>query len=174
MQVRRRWVGLGALVAVVAVTALVTASLVGADSSTGAILNTAPVTKIVYTGGTAPGSNYSVIDRLTLPVGSWAIFAKTTLFATGVTTGVECYLTAPNAVADYAGAGIGVGSKESSVRNLAFTTVTNVPNGGNVDLRCRLTNSAADRTVFAHGTTITAVSVSGTTAMRTVPPSLGS
>ncbi len=169
MNARRKWTGFGLVVFIVVVSAFATASIVGAASGTGAIGNITPAgVKVLYTGGTVPGPGYSIIGRLTLPVGSWAIFGKTELISHGPQTGVECYLSAPG-TQDFNGAEMGGGAKVDALRTLAFTSVSNAPNGGYADLSCRVNTPAADRTVTENGTSITAVSVTGVTATSNFP-----
>ena len=175
MHSRHKWIGALVLAATVAAVALVTASIVSADTSTGAISNLSPAKlKIVHTGGAVPNTSDSVIGRLTLPVGSWAIFADTSLYALGSpATDVQCWLTAPNASPGFDETTMSGQSAVDSVRSLSLSTVTNAPDGGNVDLRCRVTNGAADRLIRERTTRITAISVPGVTSTENPPPALG-
>ena len=175
MKTRRYLLLAGVLAGCIAVASLVTASVVGADSSDGAVSNQTPgATKLYYTGTTNPNTHWGLLGRLTLPVGSWAIVAKTNLFASGPATSAECWLMAPNARPDLGVTALAVSPKSNAIRNLSFSTVSNAPNGGHADLWCKLLNQASTKTVFARGTTITAVSVTGVTQTANAAPPLGS
>lgn len=76
MRVHRRLALAAAIAGCVGITAAVMASLGGAAATDG-IASNSPITKIVYAGGAVPGTGYSVVGRLTLPVGSFAVVAKT-------------------------------------------------------------------------------------------------
>ncbi len=156
----------GVIAVMATVAVLVSAALVGAQSGSGAISNWTPgVTKLHYTGGTVPSPGWTTIGRVTLPAGSWAVFAKTNLSAMGPATSVECWLLAPDGHPDLAIASLtGAAQKYDSIRNLSFQTVTNAPNGGVATVVCRLMAKHANGTVFARGTVLTAVSDSGVTA----------
>src|SRR5262245_61446059 len=156
-----------------AVGAGVAVSALGADSATGAIENLTPSTvKLLHTGGSTPNSQYANLGRLTLPVGSWFISAHTTIRSQAPPTGVDCFLVAPNAQIDHQQLEI-TSTKNDNIAGMSFGTVTNAPNGGNAELFCKVSNSSADRRVFADHTALIGVAVSGVTMTRNPAPPLG-
>lgn len=83
-------------------------------------------------------------------------------------------MTAPNSSGDLDDVELGGGAKDDALRNIDLMTVSNAPNGGNVDLSCRLTNAAApDGSVLERGTDIVAIEESGASQNVSVPPPLG-
>jgi len=153
--------------------AIVTPSLV-AQSSAGAIANFTPGrVKLLHTGGSQPNSQYADLGRLTLPVGSWAITAHTVLMSAAPTsTGVDCFLVVPGAANVYTPIEI-TPNKGTNIKDLSFLSVTTTPNGGHVDLLCKVSERSADRRVFAQDTGIVAVSVSGASVTHNPAPPLG-
>jgi hypothetical protein len=156
-----------------ATAAIVVPSLV-AQPSSGAVANFTPgKVKLYHTGGSAPSSQYADLGRLTLPVGSWAITAHTVLLSQApTTTGIDCYLTPPGAPAVHTPMELS-NAKGENIKDLSLLSVTTAPNGGKVDLLCRVSTASADRKVFAQDTGIVAVSVSGATVSYNPAPAVG-
>lgn len=147
------------------------ASAAGAESPS-AIANITPTkVKIRQSGTTMPGSSWTEVGRLQLPVGSWVVQAHLTAYSIApATTPLECYLTAPNAAAGHALVELGA-TKGTNADDISLIALSNAPNGGNADLVCKVSALAADRRVFAEGIVVAATSVSGATVTHSAPPS---
>lgn len=159
--------------AAAAAGAALSASALRAQSSEGAIENAVPgIVKLLHTGGSLPNGQYADLGRLTLPAGSWAVSAHTTIRSQGPGTGVDCFLDAPNVPMDHQQLEI-TNTKNENIKQMVFGLVTNAPNGGNVDLFCKVSNAAADRHVFGEHTALIAINVNGTTFSRNDAPALG-
>jgi len=130
--------------------------------------------KIVHTGGTVPNTSYSVIGRLALPAGSYAITAKADVYSiAGTATGVECYLMGGNALADFDNGSFSTAGKGANEHTLSFALATTLASAGNVDLRCRATTIGGDRKVFGRDVRIMAITVNSVSSTETGAPSLG-
>jgi hypothetical protein len=167
----RRLLGLAVTLAGLATFAAIAVPRLSADAATGALANFTPGrVKLLETGGTQPNGQYADLGRLKLPVGSWVITAHTVLLASA-STGVDCFLVAPNAIAHTP---LEISSaKNENIKDLSATVVTTAPNGGNADLLCRVASKAADRKVLAQDTSLVAVSVSGATVTNNPAPAVG-
>lgn len=164
-----------AAVGVCLATAAVVVPPLVAQSSAGAVANFTPgAVKLLHTGGTIPNSQYADLGRLRLPVGSWAITAHTVLVSKApTTTGVDCFLVVPGPAAVHTPMTLS-NAKGQNVEDLSLLSVTTAPDGGNVDLLCKVGTPSADRRVFAQDTAIVAVEVSGATVTRNPAPPIGS
>jgi len=164
-----------------------------AQSADGALANFTPGSvKLYHTGGTVPSSGYADIDRLTIPSGAYSLTGHAVISSNAsVATGVGCFLVYPGTQDDpYAlppnlidvppgtqstasSMTLGAANGDNSTKDLSLAAVTTTATGGNVDLLCRVTNPSADREVWAHDTSIVAVSVAGTTVTDNEPPAPG-
>jgi hypothetical protein len=156
----------------------IAASSLGASTSDGVIANFAPGSvKLLHTGGSFPNSQYADLDRLKLPVGSWAITAHTVLLnRSGTPTGVDCYLVGPNgitAVQAHTPTELPA-AKGTAIKDLTILSALTAPSGGNLDLMCKVSEKVAHMKVFAQDSAIMAVAVNGATVTHTPAPALGS
>ncbi|HVC88714.1 MAG TPA: hypothetical protein VNC40_14985 [Gaiellaceae bacterium] len=166
----RRYVFLATLVTFVAVAAVGAVSI-GATSGSGAIANITPGNvKILAWHSTAPNpANWAHLGQLSLPVGSWLVTAHFDVYSqASIPTAVDCFLTAPNAISGHDTIELG-DAKGINGSSMSLLALTNAPNGGSADVYCRLTDTAADRKVFARSVIVAATSVDGVTVTRAAP-----
>lgn len=151
--------------------AVLLASAAGADSPSGIANITPTKIKLHQSGTTVPGSSWTEVGRLQLPVGSWVTQAHLSVYSVAsAPTPVECYLTAPNATAGHAVVELGA-AKGANAADISLIALSNAPNGGSADLICKVSAPAADRRVFAQGVVVAATSVGGVTVTHSTPPS---
>ena len=153
------------VVALIGAAVLAAASL--GDTSSGAIASFVPGNhRIKETGDTAPSPAYTPLGQLTLPVGSWVIYATMQVSSVAPRpTTAECWLTTPGTQPGHDAIAIG-NAKGINRQNLSLVNVTTTPTGGNVGLICRVTDAAASNEVFAQAIKIIATQVNGATVTR--------